>query len=156
MSSEKEFNLELIAQTADTWTHIHRVGQLLNVFAQKLLQRADIHDQSKLKSPEVEIFGEYSPKLKNTTYGSETYKTFLKEMDVALQHHYEHNRHHPEHFKNGVDDMNLLDVVEMFCDWIAAGERHKDGSIEKSIEINTERFKLSPQLVRILQNTVKM
>jgi len=153
---EAELTLEQQAQNADTWAHIHRVGTLLNVFARRLLDRADIHDQSKLCPPEVEIFAEYGPKLKNTTYGTEEYKTYLKEMGVALAHHYEQNRHHPEHFPNGVDDMNILDIIEMFCDWIAAGERHKDGSIEKSIEINKDRFNLSPQLVRILQNTIRM
>jgi hypothetical protein len=64
--------------------------------------------------------------------------------------------HHPEHFKDGVDDMNLLDIMEMFCDWKAAGERHNDGNILKSIERNADRFGLSPQLVRILENTAKL
>ena len=52
--------------------------------------------------------------------------------------------------------MNLLDIIEMYCDWIAAGERHKDGSIAKSIEVNKDRFKLTPQLVSILCNTENM
>ena len=46
-----------------------------------------------------------------------------------------------------------LDVVEMFCDWKAATERHADGNLERSIEINRERFKMSDQLVAIFQNT---
>ena len=47
----------------------------------------------------------------------------------------------------------LTEPVEMICDWKAAGERHKDGSIVRSIQMNTERFKLSEQLVDILYNT---
>lgn len=54
-----------------------------------------------------------------------------------------------------VDGMTLLDLVEMFCDWKAATERHADGSIEKSIKQNTVRFNLSPQLEIILENTRK-
>lgn len=141
------------ATNAETWEHIHRVGTLLNHFIRGLMDRAEIHDRSKLHSPEVEIFAKYGSKLKDITYGSDVYKTYVEDIDVGLTHHYEHNRHHPEHFKNGVGDMNLLDIVEMFCDWIAAGERHEDGSIEKSIEFNKDRFNLSPQLVRIFQNT---
>jgi hypothetical protein len=54
-----------------------------------------------------------------------------------------------------VDGMSLLDLVEMFCDWKAATERHADGSIEKSIQINKKRFELSDQLVSILEATRK-
>ncbi len=74
-------------------------------------------------------------------------------MKVGLDHHYAANSHHPEHFKNGVDDMNLMDLVEMFCDWIAATRRHADGNIFNSIRHNKDRFKLSDQLVSILGNT---
>jgi hypothetical protein len=88
----------------------------------ELSKRAVNHDKSKLESPEKEIFEEYTPKLKGTTYGSEEYKEFLKEMKPALDHHYANNRHHPEHFKNGVNDMNLFDLLEMAADWLAAGK----------------------------------
>ena len=76
-------------------------------------------------------------------------------MGPALAHHYANNRHHPEHHKNGVDDMTLIDVLEMLIDWKAASERHNDGNILKSIEKNADRFGLSPQLVKILENTAK-
>ena len=76
-------------------------------------------------------------------------------MKVALDNHYETNRHHPEHYKHGVDGMDLIDLVEMLCDWKAATERHADGNIDKSILINKDRFGISDQLVKILQNTVK-
>ena len=49
--------------------------------------------------------------------------------------------------------MNLLDVVEMVCDWKAASERTKDGDFAKSIEIGIDRFKIDPQLASILRNT---
>lgn len=43
----------------------------------------------------------------------------------------------------------------MFFDWKAAGERHADGNIYKSIEINKDRFKLSEQTVDIFKNTAE-
>ncbi len=52
--------------------------------------------------------------------------------------------------------MNLIDLVEMLCDWKAASMRHHDGNIRRSIEINGDRFGLSPQLVRILENTADL
>lgn len=49
--------------------------------------------------------------------------------------------------------MNLFDLMEMLVDWKAASERHKEGNIFKSIEINVKRFKISEQLHRILYST---
>lgn len=55
-----------------------------------------------------------------------------------------------------VGGMSLLDVLEMLCDWKAATERMKGGGdIRRSLEINTERFRLSPQLASILGNTIR-
>ena len=137
----------------DTFRHIERVRNLLNTCVADLIKRGELHDQTKLLPPEVEAFTEYTPKLANCTYGSDEYKGYLAAIKPALDHHYAHNRHHPEHHKNGVNDMNLLDLVEMLCDWKAASERHNDGNIRKSIEVNANRFGLSPQMVKILENT---
>jgi hypothetical protein len=65
------------------------------------------------------------------------------------------NSHHPEHYSNGIQGMSLLDVIEMLCDWKAAGLRHADGNIFKSLEINKDRYKISTQLYSILFNTAK-
>jgi hypothetical protein len=132
------------------------VQKYLSYFIKQLLDRAVKHDDSKLKEPEVKIFHEYTPKLKGTTYNSKEYKEFMKEMEVALSHHYAKNRHHPEHFPNGIADMNLIDVVEMICDWKAATLRHHDGNILKSLEENQKRFKYSDELKKILTNTVSL
>src|SRR5690625_2942452 len=121
----------------------------------KLVERSLDHDASKLKSPELEIFTEYTPKLKSSTYGSDEYKGFLKEMKVGLDHHYAKNSHHPEHYTNGIRGMDLLDIIEMVCDWKAATMRHDDGDIMKSIEINQKRFGMSDELTSIIRNTVK-
>ena len=136
-----------------TIDHIQSVRGLLNGICAGLQERGDNHDRTKLESPEREVFEEYTAKLAGTTYGSEEYKHYLEEMKPALRHHYLHNRHHPEHHVNGVDDMNLIDIVEMFCDWLAATKRHDDGNIHDSIAHNTERFGLTPQLASILSNT---
>ena len=138
-----------------TMRHIEKVRNYINLIIFNLMGRAEKHDQSKLESPEVELFTEYTPKLAACTYGSEEYNRFKKEMGVALQHHYARNSHHPEHHKNGVNDMTLLDLIEMLADWKAASERHNDGNINKSIEINGTRFEMSPQLIRIFENTAK-
>ncbi len=148
--------LEEQATNFDTSKHIRRVQELIHFFVKDLLDRADKHDKSKLESPEVEYFTEYTEKLCKMTYGTQEYKDSLQDMKPALDHHYAHNRHHPQHFKNGVNDMNILDILEMFCDWKASSERHNDGNIRKSIEHNGTRFEMSPQLVKIFENTADL
>lgn len=138
---------------ADTLLHIKRVAQLLTEASIELIKRANVHDNSKLNSPEKEFFDEFTPKLKNSTYGSEEYKGFLKELKIGLDHHYANNSHHPEHYGNGINGFDLFDLIEMFFDWKAATERHADGNIYKSIEINKERFGISDQVCNILRNT---
>lgn len=137
----------------ETLRHIRTVQAYLGDVIRKLLDRADRHDQSKLESPEAEVFEEYTAKLATVTYGGAEYEGFRKAMGPALAHHYAKNRHHPEHFKNGINDMTLLDLVEMLVDWKAASQRHNDGNIRKSIEVNAVRFGISPQLTRILENS---
>ena len=141
--------------TEDTIKHIERVQYLITTCRDKLFRRQYAHDESKLEDPEKAIFDEMTPKLKDSTYGSEEYKGFLASMKPALDHHYANNSHHPEHYPNGIDGMSLLDLLEMLCDWKAAGERHANGSIERSLEVNRERFKISPQLQSVLENTAR-
>ena len=139
---------------ADTLTHINKVASYLLMVAEEFAHRSQRHDKSKLQSPEKEAFDEYTPKLAACTYGSDEYKQFLKELKPALDHHYANNSHHPEHYPNGVNDMNLFDLVEMFFDWKAATERHNDGDILKSIDINEKRFGIAPQISQIFRNTL--
>jgi Family of unknown function (DUF5662) len=141
--------------TVATIVHARRVDELLMQQIAALSDRVTQHDRSKLDPAEKDTFDEYSPKLKASTYGSDEYKGFLAEMQVALDHHYATNRHHPEHFANGVDGMTLVDLVEMLCDWKAAGERHANGSMARSLEVQKDRFHLSDQLLSILTNTAR-
>lgn len=152
--SDQDLTLEEQATNFHTMRHISRVQELLMVCMKNMMDRAVAHDQSKLERPEVELFTEYTPKLAGCTYGSPEYDGLKQAMQPALDHHYANNRHHPEHFKGGINDMNLLDLIEMFCDWKAASERHNDGNIRKSIEINGNRFNMSPQLIKIFENSV--
>ena len=139
-----------------TMDHIEKVRKYIKISTDSLTNRGIKHDASKLESPEVEIFTECTPKLAQLTYGTPEYNESLKELDVALQHHYATNRHHPEHFAKGIDDMTLIDIVEMLCDWKAASERQHDGNLLKSIDINAQRFGYDDQLKRIFINTAKL
>jgi hypothetical protein len=71
-------------------------------------------------------------------------------MGEALKHHYANNRHHPEHFENGINGMNLLDVIEMVCDWKAAADLK---GVEPNLDYLAQRFGISDQLKNIIAAT---
>lgn len=144
------------ATNFETRRHISQVRALLNDIVLCLLRRGDNHDATKLESPEVEGFVEYTPMLAKAQYDSPEYQEALKGLAPVLAHHYAHSRHHTEHFKNGINDMNLVDLVEMFADWKAATLRQKDGNLRKSIEINANNYGISPQLVKIFENSIEL
>jgi len=111
------------------------------------------HDKSKLVEPEKHEFDIWTPRLHEASVGSPMYDYFLKELKKALEHHYRYNRHHPEHFGNGINGMTIMDLSEMLCDWVASAERHDDGDIYMSIEILSKRFNYSDNMKKVLSNT---
>lgn len=141
--------------TKDTQAHIDKVSSYVDMCVDELTVRGAEHDRDKIDDKvEKKLFDEYSPKLADCTYGSDEYKEFLKGLKPALDRHYKNNRHHPEHFKHGMKDMNLIDMIELICDWKASSERHDDGDIYKSVEMNQERFGYSDDVKALLKNTV--
>ena len=141
--------------TRDTLQHIRSVQAFLSDVIDEMMTRGIMHDVSKLDDPEKSMYDEFTPKLKGVTYGSDEYKEYLDQMGVALKHHYEHNRHHPEHFEWGIHEMNLIDLIEMLCDWKAASLRHGDGDMVNSLEINRKRFDIEDQLYNIFANSIR-
>lgn len=139
----------------ETAKHIRRVQELLAETTTELLDRAIRHDTSKWSEAEWPYFAENTSKLKETTYGSERYKQLLEDIKPALDHHYSVNSHHPEFYGDGMWGMSLLDLIEMLSDWKAATERHSDGNLMRSIEINAKRFNMPEYLQRCLINTAR-
>lgn len=181
------------AASYDTMKHIEKVRNYINKLISGLMKRQESHDQSKLEAPEVAAFAEWTPKLANATYGTEEYEQFKIELKPALDHHYAHNRHHPEHWperkdsnadileefvstldsknkdlkstieilkdyidvlRSPINNMNILDIGEMFCDWNASSKRQNDGNLRSTIGSNGKRFKISQQLTNIFENSI--
>jgi hypothetical protein len=147
-------NQQLLDHDSETLKHVNCVRDNLWILIKELDRRAQVHDASKFEEPERSVFAENTPKLAKTEYGTPEYTTLLGEVKVAIDHHYAKNTHHPEHWPNGIEDMDLLDLVEMLSDWAAATKRNKNGNIHKSIEHNQTRFGISEQLSKIFTNTV--
>jgi hypothetical protein len=133
--------------------HIGNVNLKISQIIQHLYIRAKNHDLSKLEEPEFSGFVEMNGSLSATEYMSEDYQKHLRETVIA--EHWRNNRHHPEYHSAGINDMNLIDLIEMFCDWKVASDATKGRSLQQSILVNTSRFNISPQLAKILENTRK-
>lgn len=140
----------------DTLRHVYRVQHFLMVAHRELTERIAGHDRTKFGPDEFDAFVVATPKLKGLTYGSPEYMASLDSIRPAIDHHNAHNSHHPEHHPEGIRGMNLVDLLEMICDWRAATERHADGNIRSSIEKNQERFGYSDDVKALLHNTVDL
>lgn len=146
---------DILNSVLDTHNHANKVQYYIDILITELNRIKRIHDKSKMSFPEVVYFAKYGPMLKDLTYGSDEYKKCLNDMKPGVEHHYQNNPHHPEYYKNGIQGMDLVNVVEMICDWYAASQRHNNGNIFTSIEKNKERFAMSDELTSILKNTIK-
>lgn len=152
---DKPTEQQLIDYDIGVENHIVEVAKNIANLQSELDDRMLTHDASKFGSTEKDLMAVTFPRLAKVEYGSEGYKELLTEVKVALDHHYFHNRHHPEFHEKGIDGMDLIDLCELICDWKSSILKNANGDIFKSIEINTKRFNLSSQLVSILTNTVK-
>lgn len=129
------------------------VAQQMQKAISELVRRAVVHDYSKFTAEEYDAFVANQPTFETISYGTPEYRAALKAVKPAIQHHYKYNSHHPEHWANGVNDMNLLDVLEMVCDWMAASQRVPGDTLQ--LTQLKERFDISDQLMGIIEHTVE-
>lgn len=130
--------------------HQRLVANQLRKLARELETRADVHDLSKLQFDEFGGFVEVNQIARRHAYGSEEYKTSLKD-NKAIELHFSRNSHHPEHYSGGFADMGFIDFVEMVCDWQAANVTYGTTDIEKVLTIQKDRFGLNGEAVRIIR-----
>ena len=133
---------------------VHRdlMKEMMDTCAKVLKSRSKVHDKSKLEEPEYSMFAD------NTNmpeYGTKEYFETIENMKKdALNHHYEVNTHHPEHYKCGISGMNLFDIMEMLCDWYTSSMQHGT-SFDESILVSMRRFRIvNTELESIIKNTI--
>lgn len=134
-------------------SHRQKVGILLCIVISELASRAVAHDNSKLGVEEAEPYEEMIGQLAQVKYGTPEYHQIIAN-NSGVTHHYSMNRHHPEYFTDGIAGMNLFDLVEMVCDWLAANMRAGGGDIDAMLAVNKERFGIDDQLFSVIAHTV--
>src|SRR6266487_1604582 len=137
----------------DLVDHKQRVAYYMQAVANDLFRRAAVHDNSKLSPEEFEAYDEAFPNFKKYAFGTEEMQAVYDRIRPALQHHFQANDHHVEHFEHGIDDMSLVQLIEMLCDWLAASERSQV-DFSTGLEMNRKRFHIDDQLFGILKSTV--
>ena len=114
-------------------------NQYVNIFRAELIRRALIHDNDKCEEVVI-IDGEKAPfqfaeytvgsdyvfgnGVADVGYDSEDYHRINTEGYTGLNARYNHktklNDHHPEYYNDYKNDMTLLPLIEMVCDWWGA------------------------------------
>lgn len=138
---------------ADILQHILDVRANIDTFVTEMLRRGRVHDASKFNQAEKPAFDEAIPLLRGVSYGSSEYDKVVERLAPAFDHHYRSNSHHPEHYgTRGISGMDLFDLVEMLCDWMAAATRNPQDGVK--LAHNVELFGIQDQLAAILANTL--
>jgi hypothetical protein len=129
-----------------------------------LIERGEVHDQSKYKDPEVDpyIYVTWQYKCKDDGKEFECPEGMDEEMDKATEHHVKSNAHHPEyHCEKEVGlinrkdrdkppeeiidatDMKELDIAEMVADWVAMGQEKGNSAKDWADKNVNKRWKFT-------------
>lgn len=106
-----------------------------------LLLRAVYHDLSKFSEGEANGYSKLISGMKPSDD---------REIEKAIQRHYEANSHHPEHHERGIMGMSTVDLLEMCADWEAASHRVGGKASEWITYQAKERFGIPDELYVIL------
>lgn len=119
-----------------------------------LIKRAILHDLSKFSKEEFEYVYILSTQGKNIKYGSKEYEELVKSVAPAERAHHYINRHHPNFYLYGINEMSPVDKIEMLVDFFAATKR-KNGNIYDSLIINAKVFNISKNIKNGLYRDIK-
>ena len=149
-------NLTPEEQNYNTEVMIHRtdVFEQIQIVRDEIEHRQATHDLSKTSEEEFSTYARVIPKVKGLPFGSVEAREKIKELGPALQHHYENNRHHPEHFEKGIAGMHLIDIIEMVCDWVAVSGAKGTDVREGMKNVLFPKHGIEEPLATILLNTV--
>ena len=143
--------------------HIYRVQTYLVSLINLINNRALRHDRSKLDSPEKDALIHYNEdKLHQYPYGSSEWRAEDKaqraddKVNEAYLHHVKSNFHHPESYLEGVNDMDLIDLLELVADLKADSQEYAGlMTMEEYVTAYCEMHRLPHVLLYIFMNTLE-
>ena len=135
----------------DSLLHIKKVSTNINEIAIEVIKRSIKHDDSKFESPERETLDKIVPILKKGS-SSPNYSEAKKEVKELMDVHKSKNSHHPEYYSNGINGMNLLDVIEYLSDMKA----ESNNNLEEILLKNSKKYSWNEQFLNIMKNTMEI
>lgn len=141
----------------DAYKHKFNIEYVYHkLFEPMISERIETHDESKLCDPELACYNKWIPELRKVTVDDPKYAEIKQMMRKdGLEHHFQVNRHHPEHFEHGIADMNLVDFVEHILDCYAAS-MESDTPFEVAMPSIMERNGYPKEIQSIVMNTAKL
>lgn len=127
----------------------------MNRIASDIRRRAMRHDNSKQSGLELTL-GQAHMNF-HDSWGL-TNRVAPNEMMSAIAHHHVENDHHPEHFTNGMKDMNIQQLAEMVCDIITTAKENSinEESLQQFVETKlSETYNIGEPLRSIIINTAR-
>lgn len=137
--------------------HIKNVRKDMRELASIIVSRSDEHDASKLEEPELSGYIQMDQEPRYP-YGTREYQEKMKKYSWLFRQHWKTNRHHPEYFKDigGFESQaNLIDVIEMLCDWLSYKNNLTYLDATKLVAQQCKRFGFSETMENLLMNTLR-
>lgn len=133
MDSNKYFRNDII-------THKRKIFKNMQIMSNELMDRAFEHDNDKIENDVVyNIYNIHCQTQRSIPFGSKERIEFEgTTMKEGIDLHIMLNRHHLYNTRNELtfEDANLLDYLEILCDWVAAMGRHEMTQEEEVNRIN--------------------
>ena len=146
---------ELESYYQDTRQHIVNVQTQMHAVINELILRSNYHDSSKYDKEEAHTYAKVVPLFKGKEYGTPEHKAVGDMLGEAWKHHEQHNDHHTGYHINGINDMNLMSIIEMLCDWKAASLRNPNQIFRDSCSLNCDKYGACEQLKGVIMNTAQ-
>lgn len=139
--------------------HKTHVSLLMEIMSRDIRRKGRLHDVSKLSGIEAsmgEMFQEDYNKINVAIPLMPDIEKYNNEMAPAFVEHFKNNDHHVEHFKNGLSDMNILQLTELLCDSLAHMIEKGYAKYEclEKIEFQLKSCNASDDLISIAKNTI--
>lgn len=135
------------------YEHQQQVGGVMLKVISELMTRALTHDSSKfttqqLKDNLITLPDKWKIQAAGHGYHSPQQKEHRQKFAPEIDRHRSAHPHHPEHFGNDVNKMDLIDLLEMLCDWYVSAP-----DIDQSIGENSGDYNIDPHIRQLLENT---
>lgn len=105
--------------------------------AEALMERALSHDNSKIVNKDE--FRALTAIINDKSCLGNARAKLSQFKQDAIELHWHHNSHHPEHFANP-EEMSKIDRLEMVCDWMARSLQYKNDLLPFVETRQAERF----------------